>query len=307
MVVGVGFEPTYATRADLQSAAFNHSATPPCNARLACRKSATICQYESEEMPRKNTHPRAERASKSIDCPSGSVLIWGRHAAASALSNPRRKIKSLYVTEQGLAWLQGLSSEHHLKPTLVSKGVLEAALTAEEKAVHQGVLVCASPLESPSLEDWLSSMPQRCVVLVLDQVTDSRNIGAIMRNAWAFETSAIITTHRHCPKENGVMLRAASGASEHIPLIKVVNLARALETLKDSGFAVAGMSAEGDAPISALAKEERLAIILGAEGKGLRRLTEEKADMLVRIPINDRASSLNVSVAAAIALFASRQ
>ena len=160
---------------------------------------------------------------------------------------------------------------------MVSKGVLEAALTAEEKAVHQGVVVCASPLESPSLEDWLSSMSQRCVVLVLDQVTDSRNIGAIMRNAWAFETSAIITTHRHCPKENGVMLRAASGASEHIPLIKVVNLARALETLKDAGFALAGMSAEGDAPISALAKEERLAIILGAEGKGLRRLTEEKS------------------------------
>ena len=240
------------------------------------------------------------------------MLIWGRHAAAAALSNPRRKIKSLYVTEQGAAWWQGLSPEHHLKPIVVSKGALEAALLAEEKAVHQGVLVCASPLEAPSLEDWLSpslphSSPQRCVVLVLDQVTDSRNIGAIMRNAWAFETNAIITTHRHCPKENGVMLRAASGALEHIPLIKVVNLARSLEVLKDSGFALAGMSAEGDAPISSLGKEERLAIILGAEGKGLRRLTEEKADMLVRIPINDSAESLNVSVAAAIALFAARQ
>lgn len=185
---------------------------------------------------------------------------------------------------------------------------LEWHLPGDEKAVHQGVVLVAKMLEAPALEDWLASaLPDPCIILLLDQVTDSRNIGAIMRSARAFGAAAIITTDRNSPEENPAMLRTASGAAEHIPLIRVVNLARGMETLQNHGFTLAGMTASGTTPLEALAAEEKIGIIMGAEGKGLRRLTEERADWLVRIPIDNSAESLNVSAAAAVALFAARQ
>jgi len=241
-----------------------------------------------------------------ISCPRGKVMIWGRHAAEAALRNPLRRISAVYLDPAMESWFSSLNPDPSLPaPIRVEKTVMAANLDAEDKAVHQGVIVIASPLIAPHLEDWLQQdLPDRPLVLLLDQITDTRNIGAIMRSARAFRASAIIATDRHCPEENATMLRAASGAAEHIPLIRVTNLSRAMEKLKDHGFTLAGLTAHGTTPIRSLATEPKLGLVLGAEGKGLRRLTAERADLLVRIPIDDEAESLNVSNAAAVALFA---
>jgi 23S rRNA (guanosine2251-2'-O)-methyltransferase len=177
------------------------------------------------------------------------------------------------------------------------------------------------PLDPPHLDDFLtglaasqdipanpdsaspdSASPVR--LLLLDQLSDPRNVGAIMRSARAFGVAGLITTFRNAADENGVLARTASGALDHVPLIRVVNLARAIEQLQDHGFLVAGLAGEGDVEVGALAAHQRLAIMLGAEGSGLRRLSRDHCDMLVRININDDAESLNVSNAAAIALYA---
>jgi len=305
------------------------------------RKAQRFCQYESHQMMRKNKHAntrprprsqsqegqsrhkkprssaqsdatgRAQRGQKSatsgmISCPRGKVMIWGRHAAEAALRNPKRHISAIYLDASLDSWFSSLNLDPSLPvPIKIEKSVMAASLDGDDKAIHQGVIVIASPVNAPHLEDWLQQeLPDRPLVLLLDQITDTRNIGAIMRSARAFRASAIIATDRHCPEENATMLRAASGAAEHIPLIRVTNLSRAMEKLKDHGFTLAGLTAQGSTPIRSLATEQKLGLILGAEGKGLRRLTAERADLLVRIPIDDEAESLNVSNAAAVALFA---
>ncbi|MGC6485236.1 MAG: 23S rRNA (guanosine(2251)-2'-O)-methyltransferase RlmB [Candidatus Puniceispirillales bacterium] len=245
-----------------------------------------------------------------IRLPRDAVMIWGRHAAEAVLANPRRQITGLYLSPDAAEWL----AEQHLAttlpdPVMMDKSALDQALAqtlaGEEKAVHQGIVIVARPLTPPDLETFLESpLGERPLVILLDQITDSRNIGAIMRSARAFGAAAIITTERHCPQENAMMLRAASGAAEHIPLIRVTNLARAMETLQDNGFVLAAMTARGDTPLSRLAEEDRLGLIMGAEGKGLRRLTLEHSDCHVSIDINPEAESLNVSTAAAIGLYA---
>ncbi|XDZ66379.1 23S rRNA (guanosine(2251)-2'-O)-methyltransferase RlmB [Alphaproteobacteria bacterium LSUCC0684] len=257
----------------------------------------------SSATPEKRQKTLPERM---ISCPPGKVMIWGRHAALSALCNPKRRISAIYLDPGHTEWFQSLELEaSHPAPIMMDKITMAASLDSEDKAVHQGVIVIAAPLAAPHLDDWLGQdLPERPLVLLLDQITDTRNIGAIMRSARAFRAAAIITTDRHCPEENATMLRAASGAAEHIPLIRVTNLAQAMEKLKDHGFTIAGLTAQGTTPIQHLATEQRLGLVLGAEGKGLRRLTTERADLLVRIPIDDDAESLNVSNAAAVALFA---
>ena len=141
-------------------------------------------------------------------------------------------------------------------------------------------------------------------LVLLDQLSDPRNVGAIMRSARAFGVAGLITTFRNAAEENGVLARTAAGALDHVPLIRVVNLARTIEQLQDNRFLVAGLAGEGDVEVGSLAAHQRLAIMLGAEGSGLRRLSRDHCDMLVRININDDAESLNVSNAAAIALYA---
>ena len=238
---------------------------------------------------------------------------WGWHAAEAVIANPARRLAALYLTEEAAAWFRGLAKTASLpEPVRVDRAKLGDALSAMlaggEKAVHQGVALVAGMLEPPSLEEFLDGdLGERPVLVLLDQVTDARNIGAIMRSARAFGAAAVITTGRNCPPEGALMLRAASGAAEHVPLIRVVNLARAMERLRDAGFTLAAMTAGGNAPIEALAAERRLGIVMGAEGAGLRRLTLERADLHARIPIDAAADSLNVSAAAAVALFAARR
>ena len=274
--------------------------------------------------PKNNRQPQNSKSSFSL--PRDSVLAWGRHAVFAALKNPARSIVSVYAAPDMADEVRGVMDDHpsaKKRPELITMGKPELSdtmaryLPADEKAVHQGLVAVMRPLNTPTLDEWLDDGPldntgdetgeDRCLVILLDQITDARNIGAIMRSARAFHASAIITTDKHCPPETGVMLRTASGAAEYIPLIKVVNLSRSIEKLQDHGFTVAGMTAAGKTPIRQLSDYDRLGIVMGAEGKGLRRLTEEHADLLVSIPIDEDAESLNVSNAAAVALFAAQR
>jgi 23S rRNA (guanosine2251-2'-O)-methyltransferase len=166
-------------------------------------------------------------------------------------------------------------------------------------AVHQGLYLETTPLPSPAIED----LPAKGVVLVLDQITDPHNVGAIFRSAAAFAATAIVTTQRHSPDATGALAKAASGALERVPLVNVQNLARALAALKASGFLVVGLDSSGEADFAALALRTPLALVLGAEGKGLRQLTKESCDHVARIELPGEIKSLNVSNAAALALY----
>ena len=176
-----------------------------------------------------------------------------------------------------------------------------------DKAVHQGMLAAVWPLEAMDLEDCIAGLgegPAR--LLLLDQLSDPRNVGAIMRSALALGARAIITTHRNAPEESGALARAAAGALERVPMIRVVNLARAIERLQEDGIEIAGLAADGDSDVGLLREIERLGIVMGAEGTGLRHLTRRHCDRLVRINISEDSESLNVSIAAGIALYAAR-
>jgi 23S rRNA (guanosine2251-2'-O)-methyltransferase len=165
--------------------------------------------------------------------------------------------------------------------------------------VHQGIYLEADPLPSPAVEE----MPVTGIVLVLDQITDPHNVGAIFRSAAAFAATAIVTTARHSPEATGVLAKAASGALEHVPLVTVQNLARALATLKEQGFQVIGLVSSGGSNLAALPLKAPLALVLGAEGKGLRQLTRETCDHVARLDLPGPIQSLNVSNAAALALY----
>ncbi|MGB1614452.1 MAG: TrmH family RNA methyltransferase, partial [Candidatus Puniceispirillaceae bacterium] len=175
--------------------------------------------------------------------------------------------------------------------------------------VHQGFILHCAPLETVYLDEWLLHLSEDksgLRILVLDQVTDPRNIGAIMRSALALRASAILMTDRHAPEESGALAKTAAGALEKLSIIRVTNLARAMEALREAGFTLAGLEASGTHPLEPLAEAERLGLVLGSEGAGMRRLTREGCDHLCAIAIDPKSESLNVSVAASIALYATR-
>jgi 23S rRNA (guanosine2251-2'-O)-methyltransferase len=244
------------------------------------------------------------------------LFLWGRHAVLAALANFERRVAALYATDGGAEELHQLitslpttRSAELPEIKVVERSRLDAlhAGDAGEKAVHQGMAAAVWPLQPPALEDLLADIGESPVRLILlDQLSDPRNVGAIMRSARAFGVDAIITTHRNAPEESGSLGRTATGALEHIPLVRVVNLARAIEMLQEANITVAGLAGDGEMPISALGSMPRLAIVLGAEGAGLRRLTRDHCDHLVRIEMDAAADSLNVSNAAAIALYAAQ-
>ncbi len=172
-------------------------------------------------------------------------------------------------------------------------------------AVHQGAALLSEPLTDVALEDVLdrAAEAEKSVVLVLDQVTDPQNVGAILRSAAAFGADAVLVPDRHAPPETGALVKAASGAVEIVPLVRVINLARALEELKKAGFWIAGLDGQAPQTLAAADMTGKVALVLGAEGEGLRRLTRDHCDILVRLPISERMESLNVSAAAAVALY----
>ena len=235
----------------------------------------------------------------------------------AAIANPERRIVALYATSEAAQDLtrciDALAEARRAELPAITESErrrLDAAHPAAdgEKAVHQGMLAAVWPLEAMNLEDCIAGLDGKSVrILLLDQLSDPRNVGAIMRSALALGAQAIVTTDRNAPEESGALARAAAGALERVPMISVVNLARAIKRLQEAGIEIAGLAADGDSEIGSLREVERLGIVMGAEGTGLRHLTRCNCDMLVRIDISEDSESLNVSTAAAIALYAARR
>jgi 23S rRNA (guanosine2251-2'-O)-methyltransferase len=225
--------------------------------------------------------------------------LWGKHAVAAALDNPERKILKAWVTREAAAYMQF--------PGDVAVTLAEApdlGRLVPHDAPHQGVVIEVAPLEEIWLDDILTRAGERSVLLVLDQVTDPHNVGAILRSAAAFGAIGIVTQDRHSPPESGVIAKAASGALERVAWARVVNLARALEEIGDAGFWRIGLTGDASSDLKEALGPKRVALVLGAEGAGMRPNTREHCDALARLPISDAIESLNVSNAAAVALYA---
>lgn len=235
--------------------------------------------------------------------PQGEEWLFGTHAVLAALANPERRCRTLLVTKAG----ESLLPRHlPLKAQIADAGALAKRLPAG--AVHQGLALCAAPLREPDLEEACALADgTKGHLLVLDQVTDPHNVGAILRSAAAFGARAVVVTERHAPAVTGTLAKAACGALEHVPLVRVTNLARALDALAALGYWRVGLAEEGERVIAELPPVDNVALVLGAEGAGLRRLTREHCDLLVRLPTDGPISSLNVSNAAAVALYALSQ
>ncbi|MEO9336975.1 RNA methyltransferase [Mesorhizobium sp. SB112] len=231
--------------------------------------------------------------------PDGLVRLYGLHTVRAALENPRRKITRMLVTRNAAERLSlDDFSALPFAVKLVEPREIDG-LTGSD-AVHQGVLIEAHPLKPKAL----SALGDTPLLLVLDQVTDPHNVGAIIRSAVAFGAGAIVTTSRHSPHESGVLAKSASGALEHIDLIEVRNLADALGQLHDAGFRTIGLDSEGPAELEKSFEGKRIALVLGAEGKGLRQKTRETVTTLARLDMPGAIRSLNVSNAAAVSLYA---
>ena len=225
--------------------------------------------------------------------------FWGRHAVAAVLDNPDRKVLRAWATREGAAFM---NFPKDVPLTLAD--VADLGRLVPHDAPHQGVVIEAEPLEDVWLDEILQSARERSVLLVLDQVTDPHNVGAILRSAAAFGAAGIVTQDRHSPPEGGVVAKAASGALERVPWARVVNLARALEEIGEAGFWRIGLAGDAETSLADSLGPKRVALVLGAEGPGLRHNTREHCDALARLPISDAVESLNVSNAAAVALYA---
>jgi 23S rRNA (guanosine2251-2'-O)-methyltransferase len=226
----------------------------------------------------------------------GRQILYGLHAVNAALANPRRRCHRLWMTDNARGKIDTSPCKSTLEIQSVRADELDRLLGTE--AVHQGCALEAEPLAGLALED----LKPEGLVLVLDQVTDPHNVGAILRSAAAFGVKALITTERHSPQMTGLLAKTASGALEHVPIISVVNLAQTLATLREIGFWSIGLDSEAPEDLNRLKLSPPLALVLGAEGKGLRRLTRERCDVLARLDMPGPIKSLNVSNAAAICL-----
>ncbi len=231
---------------------------------------------------------------------TGAVRLWGRHAVEAALKNPDRTHRKLWATREGVASLDGeLPADF---PVEYASPADLARLVARD-APHQGLVLECNALEDVFLEDVLDGDPARPLV-ILDQVTDPHNVGAIMRSAAAFNAAAIVTQDRHAPPESGTLAKSASGALEVVPWIRVVNLARALDEVAEAGYWRIGLDGEGPNTFGAALPAGPIALVLGAEGDGMRHNIMQHCDALARLPMTSVIESLNVSNAAAIALYA---
>lgn len=257
--------------------------------------------------------PRNERSSERSGerggRPAGNQFwLYGQHAVTAALENPNRKIRRLAMTAEAEKNFSPVVDSARRARPLPGIDVIERAdldRLLPPGAVHQGIGALCEPLPAPAIEDIAALAADRpdAVVMVLDQVTDPHNVGAIVRSAAAFGALAVVVPDRHAPEETGALAKAASGALERLPLVRVTNVVRALGQLKEAGFWVAGMAGEAQRTLASQKLSGRIALVMGAEGEGLRRLTREHCDYLVKLPMTGAVESLNVSNAAAVALY----
>ena len=225
--------------------------------------------------------------------------LYGQHTVLEALRNPQRKVKRFFASENAVKRFADVIEASGLTPEVVRTAEI-TKLTGPE-AVHQGLLLETKPLPSPKLEQLIARPGP---IVVLDQITDPHNVGAVLRSCAAFSAAGIVMTARHSPSASSVLAKSASGALEHVPVSKVTNLARALEELKEHGVFCIGLDSEGEGILEAtIPSTGRTAIVLGAEGKGLRQKTRETCSALARIDMPGAIRSLNVSNAAVLALY----
>jgi 23S rRNA (guanosine2251-2'-O)-methyltransferase len=244
--------------------------------------------------------PRPERGGRE------DTWLYGIHAVQAALANPRRKLGRAVLTARAAEAI----GEKLLRRVRVEPADAEAITRLlPPGAVHQGAALEAKPLDGLSLEDVLEqNQPEkRRIVLVLDQLSDPHNVGAILRTAAAFGVSAVVVQDRHAPPQSGALAKAASGALEMVPYVEVVNIARALDTLAQEGFWRIALTGDGAQPLTRVIPEGDVALVLGSEGEGIRRLVKERCEATAFIPIAREMESLNVSNAAAIALYELRR
>ncbi len=231
--------------------------------------------------------------------------LYGLHAVREAWLNPQRRVRALYLSDAGTGSFENILRESKgLKrpaPTIIDKRDLDKMLP--QGAVHQGIALAADPLDDVFLSDILIKAGQNSLVLILDQVTDPHNVGAILRSACAFGVDGIVMQKKHAPMLDGVLAKAASGAVEHVAVAYETNLSRSIEELKEGGFFVYGLDERGE-DIGRMKPGGKVALVLGAEGPGMRRLVKENCDALLKIPMKGPVESLNVSNAAAVALYA---
>lgn len=225
--------------------------------------------------------------------------FWGKHAVAAALDNPDRKVLKAWASRDAANFMQFPAE----LPVVMAEAP-DLGRMVPHDAPHQGVVIEVEPLEDIWLGDLLADAPEKAVLLVLDQVTDPHNVGAILRSAAAFGAVGIVTQDRHSPPESGALAKAASGALERVPWARVVNLARALEEIAEAGFWRIGLAGEAATDLKEALGPKRVALVLGAEGPGMRSNTRDHCDAIARLPITGEVESLNVSNAAAVALYA---
>jgi 23S rRNA (guanosine2251-2'-O)-methyltransferase len=226
-----------------------------------------------------------------------TVVLYGWHPVVEALDNPKRGLRRLLATENAARRLSERFETMRIEPEFVRPSDIDRLLTPD--SVHQGLYLEADPLEGPALD----ALPDDALVIVLDQITDPHNVGAIMRSAAAFGATAVITTARHSPAATGVLAKAASGGLEHVPIVIVRNLSDALDTMGTRGVLRVGLDSDGPERLENVTLRRPLALVMGAEGKGLRQRTRDNCDVLARLEMPGAVKSLNVSNAAAIALF----
>ena len=275
-----------------------NSRTPALNADRKKRRPGSQGAQPGRKPPRRR-EPRRD---------GGPVWLYGRHVVMAALGNPNRVIEEVRATEAFLEShgeaLERLASSAGVALRTTDGARLDRLLAGD--AAHQGVVAAARPLDQPDVSE-IRALDEHAVVVALDQGTDPRNVGAVIRAAAAFGAAAVVAPARGAPPETGALVKAAAGTFETIPYIQATNLARALETLKENGFWTVGLDGEADTPLAAVPFDRPTAIVLGAEGRGLRRLTAERSDVLAHIPIAPEVESLNVATAAAVALYERRR
>jgi 23S rRNA (guanosine2251-2'-O)-methyltransferase len=248
----------------------------------------------NDQRPRYNDGPRP-----GPDTPKGAVWLYGHHVVAAALANPQRRLRRLILTVEAEASLaQMLAPPWPLAPERTERARIDQLLGRD--IAHQGAALLADPLAQPSLA---SVLERSGPIVVLDQVTDPRNIGAIMRSAAAFGAAAVITQDRNAPEETGSLAKAASGTLETMPLLRAVNIARTLIALKAANVWCVGLDASGKPLSGPFFAGRRVALVLGAEGEGMRRLTRETCDEIAGLSVKGAVESLNVSAAGAVALY----
>ena len=264
----------------------------------------------------KRKHPSGQKRSKNHK-PKTSIKtasarednaeyfwIYGVHAALAALSNPSRPCKRVVASATlGKTLGERLKKAHQTVPgrPKIEKIDREGInLLLPKNSIHQGIALFAGPLAEVSLEKIVRN---EGTIVILDQASDPRNIGAVLRSAAAFGASGVIVQDRHAPPVTGTLCKAASGAADWVPLVRAVNLARALNALKEAGYWCVGLDGKAKETLAEADLSGKVALVLGSEGEGLRRLTRDSCDLFVRVPIRDQVESLNLSTAAAIALY----